>query len=177
LCKRLEHVASALDRVGMQIGWWSAAVLLVIVLLEVASRPLGLPYFFGSEFGSSLMAWITFFALSEVGRRREHISARFLVDLMPARVRRLIDAVFSGVFLFLYVILLFVIAVDLAATTTADGTRSQGIMRMPIAWPQYGMVVSLGIFALRSALTMAAEVAAAVTGRESTAAAPKAEAI
>ena len=161
----------------MQIGWWSAAVLLVIVLLEVASRPLGLPYFFGSEFGSSLMAWITFFALSEVGRRREHISARFLIDLMPARVRRLIDAIFSGVFMFLYVILLFVIAVDLAATTTADGTRSQGMMRMPIAWPQYGMVVSLGLFTLRSALTMAAEITAAVTGRESTVPPPKAEAI
>jgi TRAP-type C4-dicarboxylate transport system permease small subunit len=90
----------------MQIGWLSAGLLLILVLLEVASRPLGLPYFFGSEFGSSLMAWITFFALSEVGRRREHISARFLLDLMPARAQRLIDALFSGVFFFIYVVLL-----------------------------------------------------------------------
>jgi TRAP-type C4-dicarboxylate transport system permease small subunit len=152
----------------MVIGWTAGAALVVVVLIEIVSRPLGLPYFFASEFGSSLMAWLTFFALSEVARRRNHISARFLVDLLPGRVRRVVDATFGGVFMFVYVALLFAVALDLAVTTHMDGTRSQGVMRMPIAWPQFGMVAALAVFVLRSLLNTIADIAAAIAGRDVT---------
>lgn len=162
----LHRISAGLDRMGMAIAWWSAVLLVIFVLIEVASRPLNLAFFLGSELGSSLMAWLTFFALSEVGRRRDHIAARFFVDRLPGRARRLIDAVFSGVIFAIYVLLLFAVALDLALTTHADGTRSQGMMRLPIAWPQFGMVAALAIFALRSLLNMTAEITATATGRD-----------
>lgn len=177
LIARIDRLATFLDRTGMAIAWWSGAVLVILVLVEVVSRPLNLPFFFGSELGSSLMAWLTFFALSEVGRRRGHISARFLIERLPGRARRLIDAVFSGVFFLAYVLLLFAVAVDLAATSLADGTRSQGMMRVPISWPQFGMVVGVGFFVLRTLLNTAAEITASITGRDLATTAAKAEGV
>lgn len=78
----------------------AAMVLLVallgVVTLGVVTRGAGEPLIWTDELSRFLMVWLAVLGWLLATRKRAHIRIRFFVDMLPARPRRLVEAVLQA---------------------------------------------------------------------------------
>nr|WP_269751239.1 TRAP transporter small permease [Acuticoccus mangrovi] len=123
--------------------------ILVLQLAEIILRLAGGSLPFVSETTGFLMAALTFLALPEVTRRREHLTADFVVLMMSESLRRKIELLISPAVSAVYVAALIYTLWGLAYTSWLDGVRSEGITRTPLWIPQAVLLFGLAMMLLR----------------------------
>ncbi|WP_175474782.1 TRAP transporter small permease [Celeribacter indicus] len=141
-----------------------SAVCCVLILLATASgfilRPFNLQFLGVDDAGGFLMAWLLFFGLAQVSNNQLHIRATFLTDLFPVRWRTLCYAA-SHVLFALFLAVLTWLAAGLFLASAAENSRSADMLRIPLVYPQAGMVAGL-VLATVAELLMAARSLGAV---------------
>lgn len=132
-----------LDQVLFALACLAAAAILVLQLGEIIARLLGSSLPFVSETTGFLMAALTFLALPVVTRRNEHLTADFVLLMMPDRMRRGVEGLLSPLAFVVYAGALIVLLYGLAAASFLDEVRSEGITRTPLWIPQALLILGL----------------------------------
>lgn len=148
------------DRALFSLACVAGALILVLQLAEIGLRLLGSSLPFVSETVGFLMAALTFLGLPEVTRRHEHLTADFVLALMPPRLRRLIEGVLSPFAFAIYAVLLIWLMSALAEGSWTDDVRSEGITRTPLWIPQG--IILLGL--LTTLLRLSVQILAGLRG-------------
>lgn len=139
----LHRVASALARTGKAIGALSCAILFLLLIADIVLRQAEVTFRWATEYSTFLMAFIVFFPLASVTRRREHLLADFLILAVGGRIEAAIRRwVIPGATL-LFTAAIVALAFDQAWTSWLDEERSTGPLRTPMWLPQSGMVLAL----------------------------------
>lgn len=120
----------------------SLVVMTALVLLAMLFRPLGVRFFYASEYTGFLLAWLIFLTLPAVTRARQHIRVTFLLDLLGAWSRRAVSGL-SDIVTLVYIGALLALCAQLTLISWTDHLRSQGILLTWLFYPQLGMVIGL----------------------------------
>jgi TRAP-type C4-dicarboxylate transport system permease small subunit len=83
-----------------------AALLAVLILLNVVTRAVGAALFWGDELAIYTMIWMTLIGASAMVRMRAGVAVTLVTDLLPPHVRRVFGRIADTVLLFLAVTLL-----------------------------------------------------------------------
>ncbi|RAI02422.1 hypothetical protein DLJ53_13790 [Acuticoccus sediminis] len=153
--KRFERAALALSSILL-------AVLFALLLTDVVLRALRIEFFWGSEGGGVLMAWIIVLALPMVTRTRSHIATDFIAALLPPR-GGIALRIAGHVLMLAYLGTLVWLCADLAERNFLGGVRSQGILRLPVAYVQFGIVAGLVLVMVSQVLLLVEDARALVT--------------
>lgn len=140
---------TAIDRGLFALACLAGFGILVLQLSEITARLLGSSVTFVAEASGFLMAALTFLALPEVTRRREHLVADFFVARMGPRARHLVEAVLAPLATALCVAGMTFLMWGLARDSWLDGVRSEGPSRLPLILPQAVVLVGLVAMLLR----------------------------
>lgn len=144
----LEGLIRRLATIGVVAGGVLLLGVSVLVIVEITLRK-----FFGTsiqgvdEISSYAMAlsfaWAMPFAILD----RAHIRIDVIHIILPERMRAWFD-LGSAVVFFLYMAILSYFCIDLALTSYRDGTRSDGLLAVPIALPQWIWATGLAVSTL-----------------------------
>jgi TRAP-type C4-dicarboxylate transport system permease small subunit len=83
-----------------------AGILLVLILLNVATRAAGAAIFWGDELAIYTMVWMTLIGASAMVRMRAGVAVTLVTDLLPPSARRVVQRVADAALLFFAVTLL-----------------------------------------------------------------------
>ncbi|MDM8165886.1 TRAP transporter small permease subunit [Roseovarius sp.] len=134
----------------------SAALLIVLfalLLADVILRWLQVEFYWGSEGGGLLMAWMIFLALPMVMRTRGHIATDFVVAHLPGRARAVLSMA-GHVLMIAYLCCLVWYCADLAHSNWQGGARFQGILRLPMYVVQSGILFGIVLMLLSEVLIL-----------------------
>lgn len=144
----LEGLIRRLATIGVVAGGVLLLGVSLLVIVEITLRK-----FFGTsiqgvdEISSYAMAlsfaWAMPFAILD----RAHIRIDVIHIILPERMRAWFD-LGSAVVFFLYMAILSYFCIDLALTSYRDGTRSDGLLAVPIAVPQWIWATGLAVSTL-----------------------------
>lgn len=137
------------------------AILFVLLLVDVILRWLRIEFFWGGESGGILMAWMIFLALPIVMRNRSHLAADFLTSSLSGFWSSALR-VAGHVLMLVYLIILTWTCAELAFQNWLGGTRSQGILRIPVWIVEAGVVFSFCIMVLSQLTIVIEEVRGAI---------------
>lgn len=84
----LERLSSGIARCEGVIAAGLAAVISLLILLNIATRSLGHALYWTDELAIHAMIWMTFFTTSAVLKRREGVAVTLLVDALPNGMRQ-----------------------------------------------------------------------------------------
>lgn len=140
---KLRRLSLALDRIGRAVGALSCAVLFLLLIVDIFLRKAGFTFHWSIEYSSFLMAFIVFFPLAGVTRRREHLLADFFIMAIGGRVEAFLRRWVIPTTTLLFVIVILWLAIDQTWTSWLDEERSTGPLRTPMWLPQTGMVIAL----------------------------------
>jgi len=130
------------ERASLGLSLIFLVVLFLLMLADAVLRAASIDFYWGSEGGGILMAWLIFFTLPVVGYRRSHIATDFLTGLLPPGPRWALSLV-GHVLMLAYMLVLAWVCIELARRNVVSGARTQGILRLPLSVAQIG--VSIGI--------------------------------
>lgn len=139
----LHRMASVLAQIGRATGGVSCALLFLLLIADIVLRQAEITFRWATEYSTFLMAFIVFFPLASVTRRREHLLADFLVMSIGGRVESAIRRWLAPGATLLFTAAILALAFDQAWTSWLDEERSTGPLRTPMWLPQSGMVVAL----------------------------------
>jgi TRAP-type C4-dicarboxylate transport system permease small subunit len=139
----MSALSRALDRAGLWLACLSVYAIFFLTIAEIALRPFGISIVFANDLQGFLMVTAVFFALGDITRRREHIIADFFIAMMPERVRSALDLVCHLLIGIAYVLLLMWMIGSLAYGSYVDAVRSEGVLRVPLVFPQ-SLIVDKG---------------------------------
>lgn len=103
----LKQLSQGLVRIESMAAALLAAVVTVLILLNIVTRSLGSPLYWVNELAIHAMVWMTFLTTSVVLKRREGIAVTLLVEALPARGQGLSRLVVDAVVLFFAGLLLW----------------------------------------------------------------------
>lgn len=139
----LSRAIAALDLFGRVVGGLSCAALFLLLIAEITLRKAGVAFLWSAEYSTFLMAFIVFFPLAGVTRRREHLAADFFIAAMGGRVEAALRRWVIPVATLLFCAAIFALAAEQTWMSWRDDMRSTGPLRTPIWLPQLGMVAAL----------------------------------
>ena len=152
----LQRLSLVLDRIGRTVGALSCAVLFLLLITDIFLRKFGISFHWSIEYSSFLMAFIVFFPLAGVTRRREHLLADFFIMAIGGRTEAAIRRWLIPVTTLLFSAVILALAVDQTWTSWLDEERSTGPLRTPMWLPQIGMVVALAAMLACAAIDLLA---------------------
>ncbi len=130
------------EQACLAISLFFLVALFAIVLIDVVLRSMRIEFYWASEGGTILMAWLIFFTLPLVNRQRTHISTDFLVARLPGWLQSVANLA-GQVLMLAYLLILAWLCFELARRNFIGDARSQGILRVPLYFVQIGVVVGL----------------------------------
>ena len=113
------------------------------------ARSFGIPIFFIDDVSTFLMSSSIFLGLAAVSASRSHIIAEFFTDLMSERLKRA-RVVLEDLVFIIYTGVLIWLTAGLAYSSYLGGSKSMGIVPVPLAIPQAIVVIGLIVLLLRS---------------------------
>jgi TRAP-type C4-dicarboxylate transport system permease small subunit len=152
----LHRLSRTLDRIGCAVGALSCAVLFLLLIADIFLRKAGLSFHWSIEYSSFLMAFIVFFPLAGVTRRREHLLADFFIAAAGGAVEAFIRRWLIPGATLLFIAAIFWLAVDQTWTAWLDEERSTGPLRTPMWLPEAGMVIALAATLANAAIDLIA---------------------
>ncbi|GEK45778.1 C4-dicarboxylate ABC transporter permease [Bisbaumannia pacifica] len=96
----LKRLSSGIARCEGGIAAGLAAIITLLILLNIITRSLGQALYWTDELAIHAMIWMTFFTTSAVLKRREGVAVTLLADLLPSGARQ-------GLNLFVDILVLF----------------------------------------------------------------------
>jgi TRAP-type C4-dicarboxylate transport system permease small subunit len=139
----LSRWVQTLEKASFAVALVFLVVLAVLILTDVILRSMRIEFYWGSEGGGILLAWLIFFSLPLVSQQKKHISTDFLVAALSPRLRHVID-VAGQILMLVYMVVLAWVCLELTRRNFMSGARAQGILRLPLYFAQAG--VTIGIF-------------------------------
>lgn len=137
-------VKKTLDRVLAVACVTLFAVLVVVVVWQVASRELGSPAAWTEETARYLFVWLGFFGAALVFSERGHIAVDYLARKLPAVVQRGV-----GVLVQVAVIVFAVVGLVLGGWRASQGAWNQDLITLPtqvgvmyLAMPITGVLIT-----------------------------------
>lgn len=148
----MDRIQKALERVLQAAAVTLFALLVVIVVWQVASRMLGAPATWTEEAARFTFVWVGFFAAALVFSERGHIAVDFLVRLLPKLGQRI-----AGIYVELVIIAFAGIGLVWGGSRAAAGAWGQGLGSLPLTLGQMYLVmpivgVLIILFALLNAI-------------------------
>lgn len=159
----LQRLSLALDRIGRTIGALSCAVLFLLLIVDIFLRKAGFSFHWSIEYSSFLMAFIVFFPLAGVTRRREHLLADFFIMAIGGRTEAVLRRWVIPSMTLLFSVVILALAAEQTWTSWLDEERSTGPLRTPMWLPQLGMVVALAALLACAAIDLLSPRSAART--------------
>ncbi|MBB3139292.1 TRAP transporter small permease [Halomonas organivorans] len=95
-----KRLSSGIARCEGAIAAVLAALVTLLILLNIATRALGHALYWTDELAIHAMIWMTFFTTSATLKRREGVAVTLLLDALPAGLRRLLALVVDALVLF-----------------------------------------------------------------------------
>ena len=140
------NISEIIDKIIM----WICAVLLILMTLDllvgVLCRYVFLnPFIWTEEVSRYMMIWVAGLAMSSCIKRGEHLTIRFLVDLLPQGVAFVLD-LFLRVILFGFLIILTWYGVELVHTNLEFFSQALDIS---MAFPVSAVPVSGGLMLIQ----------------------------
>ncbi len=134
-----------LEKIIKHIGVACVALLFILMSVQVVLR-YGFAYshFFTEEMGRYLLVWATLAGMAIETRRQGHIRVMFLVDHLPAALRRAWLLFVDIIILALFVLLVYT---GVGSTIFNHGQESPG-MQLPLSIPFSAIPVFFAIAAL-----------------------------
>lgn len=150
----LDHISTALDKVGRSLAAVCCAVMFLFLMADIFLRNVGVTFLWPIEYSGFLMAFIVFLPLAGVTRRREHMAADFFLNGIGGRIetsfrRWLIPLANLG-----FACALLYLAWGTVRTSYLDGVNSMGPLRTPIWIPQTVMVAALGALVVNAIIDL-----------------------
>ena len=152
----LQRAARLLDRVGRAVGAVSCAVLFLLLIADIGLRKAGVAFHWSIEYSSFLMAFIVFFPLAGVTRRREHLAADFFIMAIGGRFEAAVRRWVAPVATLVFAAVILALAAEQTWTSWLDEARSIGPLRTPMWLPQAGMVLALASMLACAAIDLVA---------------------
>ena len=139
-----------LDRLLAACGALAAfflAGICVLVLVQVVGRLIGVAVPSADEFAGFCLSASSFLALGYALRRDSHIRVTLLIDRLPARWRRHVEAacIAGGLALSLY---LTYFTAEMVYYSVTFGDLTQGLVPIPLWIPQSGMMIGVTMLSL-----------------------------
>jgi len=138
----MQYRNASMERAMQLLSVLCCAALAVFTLLDIGMRLLHAEFFLANELNRVFLAWAIFFALPMVTRKREHLRVDFLLNMLKPGARRVLEAL-SDLLTMAYIGILILLLSSFAYGSWVDGVRSQGMLRLPEAYAQAGLVISL----------------------------------
>jgi TRAP-type C4-dicarboxylate transport system permease small subunit len=136
-----------LIRLGEAAGAIAIAVIAAIVLYDVTARALGAPTLWALEFTGYVMVGAAVLAAGEVLHKDGHFDVRLFVDMLPARVQRVLDTAVAALSM-LFIVAVTVGVFQLLAQTHQFGFRSPTLYRVPLIIPQSVLAIGFVLLSL-----------------------------
>jgi TRAP-type C4-dicarboxylate transport system permease small subunit len=162
--KTVRNRAMWLERAALALASVLLAVLFALLLTDAALRWLRIDFYWGSEAGGMLMAWIIFLGLPMVMRDRGHIATDFLVARLPKPAAAAMG-VLGGLLMLAYLVVLGWLCAEMAYRAFLAGARSQGILRLPVYYLEAGIVAGFGLMIVSQCLILVEDLRHVLGGR------------
>jgi TRAP-type C4-dicarboxylate transport system permease small subunit len=118
-------------------------VLFLLLIADIGLRKAAVGFHWSIEYSSFLMAFIVFFPLAGVTRRREHLAADFFIMAVGGRTEAAIRRWVIPMATLLFAAVILALAAEQTWSSWLDEERSTGPLRTPMWLPQIGMVAAL----------------------------------
>jgi TRAP-type C4-dicarboxylate transport system permease small subunit len=104
--RRISRLSDAILRVEKQVITLLAALLVILILLNIVTRAVGSALFWGDELAIYAMIWMTLIGASAMVRLRSGVAVTLVTDVLPPDIRRTVHRIADAVLLVLAVTLL-----------------------------------------------------------------------
>jgi TRAP-type C4-dicarboxylate transport system permease small subunit len=104
--RRISRLSDAVLRVEKRVITLLAALLVVLILLNIITRAAGSALFWGDELAIYTMIWMTLIGASAMVRMRAGVAVTLVTDVFPSDIRRVIFRIADAVLLVFAVALL-----------------------------------------------------------------------
>lgn len=137
--KRRNKGLSMLANLDIAIASVIFAVLIFITFLGVIWRYIfNAPFTWLEEVQTSCMVWIVFAAAGAAFRTGNHVAIEMIVDLMPAKIQKIMEVLISVVVV-VVIGYLFIQSIEFIRIFEKSG-RSTSMLKIPYAWV-YGIAI------------------------------------
>lgn len=149
----MRRILVLLVRAGDVTGAIAIAAIAVLVTYEVFARFAGSPTLWTMEVTSYLMIGAAVLAAGGVLLDDGHFRVRMLVDMLPAPVVRVLDAV-NAVLTTAFVLAITFGAFAFLGQAISFGFRSPTLLKIPLYWPYSVLVAGLVLLSLACLLVL-----------------------
>jgi TRAP-type C4-dicarboxylate transport system permease small subunit len=104
--RRISRLSNAVLRVEKRVVTLLAALLVVLILLNIVTRAVGAALFWADELAIYTMIWMTLIGASAMVRMRSGVAVTLVTDVLPLHIRRIVDRIADAVLLSFAVALL-----------------------------------------------------------------------
>ena len=136
---RLFNLFERLSRLGAVLAEICLVLLLILVFTEVIARYiLNKPTLYSVELSEYLLLFVAFMAAGWVMQNERHVRMHSVINLMPARVRHVLDICTSSIVLLFCLILVWEGA-EASVMAFAGGYHSSSLINVPL-WLPYAII-------------------------------------
>jgi TRAP-type C4-dicarboxylate transport system permease small subunit len=104
--RRISRLSNTVLRVEKRVITLLAALLVVLIFLNIVTRMAGAALFWGDELAIYTMVWMTLIGASAMVRMRAGVAVTLVTDVLPQDIRRVVFRIADAVLLLLAVTLL-----------------------------------------------------------------------
>ncbi|GAA0591928.1 TRAP transporter small permease [Paenochrobactrum glaciei] len=101
----LSFIDGLIARAETLVAGLLALVIVILLLINVATRTFGMPLFWVDELAIYAMVWMGFLGASLAIHYRQHIAVTVCIDFLPIRAHMFMLAIIDAMMLFLFVVL------------------------------------------------------------------------
>ena len=153
----MDQQAKWFEKAALTVSSVLLGILFLLLLADVVLRWLKIEFYWGSEAGGILSAWLIILALPMVIRKRGHLAVDMIVNAMPWGVAQALK-VLGGALMIAYLAVLIWYCGKLGYANYLSGVRSQGILRIPVFIVETGIVAGFALMIISQALQMIEDV-------------------
>ncbi|MGB3247117.1 MAG: TRAP transporter small permease [Sulfitobacter sp.] len=136
------------DRVEFALGVTLLAVITALVFVAAVMRFAGSPIIWSVDLAQLLFIWVCFIGATRAMRQKAHLGVDFFVQLLPQRIRLIVETLLASFF----IAFLLVLAFEGYKLTMLNWERVFGDSGLSYAWvtiavPAGSILLSMSIFA------------------------------
>ena len=126
-------------------------LIMVFTNVDIAARAMSRSTYLGSELNSLLFSILIYLAAPEVTAKNGHINLSFIYDFTGSTVGSFVKRINAAISAIFFVVIAYLFY-KFAAVNLANGTRTQGLLNLPVYYVQFAVFAGIALTALRFAI-------------------------
>lgn len=155
---RPEPRLAVLERAGLYVAAGCCVLITILALLDIVLRALNVEFFIAGEGSGILLAWLIFLAIPATTRSGSHLSLTYFQEVAGPRLQKAVR-IFGYLVMLAYVGVLLFYCGRMAWISYEDDLRSSSILRLPLIYAQFGVVLGLGLLMVTQFLVLLRDIA------------------